>query len=42
MREATREKSKNQELEKEFVVLRGLIADAQKNNATHENLLLKS
>jgi hypothetical protein len=41
-REAVAEKSKNEELEKEFVVLRGLIAEAQKNSATQENLMLRS
>ena len=37
-----REKQKNQELEREFVVLRGLIAETQKNSVAHETLLVKS
>ena len=40
--EAEREKDKNRELEKEFIVLRSLIADTQKSNANHETLLIKS
>jgi len=41
MRQATQEKTKNQELEKEFVVLRGLINESQKQASAQQSLMIK-
>ena len=42
MQEASLEKAKNLELEKEFMVLRGLIAESQKPIGSEENLMLRN
>mmetsp|Transcript_19236 Transcript_19236/g.29489 ORF Transcript_19236/g.29489 Transcript_19236/m.29489 type:complete len:245 (-) Transcript_19236:336-1070(-) len=42
MKECTHEKAKNQELEKEFVILRGLISEQSKPTGNHELLLIRS
>ncbi len=42
MKQTAYEKSKNQELEKEFIVLRGLIAESQRQSGAQENLMIKS